>query len=426
MIGFISAVIVVLCLSCATDQYTQVDSAVAAGRYDRGAAIIEENKKGIYRDAILYYLDKGMLEHYAGNYLDSIELLQNGEEAIKEAFTKSITQEIGSFIINDNTKDYSGEDYEDMYLNVFNALNYYHKNDISEALVEIRRMNEKLQELAIKYDQLTTSLEQEAIKNGAAIPESAHSSVDFANSALARYLGMLFFRANGKYDDARIDYEQLKIAFNKAPAIYTNPVPGSIDEELTIPAGKARLNVIGFAGLSPIKEERVERIYTSDVFIKIALPVIEERRSQVDRVSLVFEGETTLPPLTLELLENISAVAKATFTKKVPSIYIKTILRTMAKSGLASFLGEKEEEGEGYSYARLAMQAFTEVSEQADTRLSRYFPSKAYIGGITLEPGVYSFSINYYASDGRLIQSEKRTMDIQAHNLNLVEALCLK
>lgn len=410
--------VVVLCLSCATDQYTQVDSAVSAGLYDRGAEIIENNKKGIYRDALLYYLDKGMLEHYAGNYEDSIELLQNGEQAIYDAFTKSVTQEIGSYIINDNTKDYSGEDYEDIYLNVFNALNYYHKNDINESLVEIRRMNEKLEYLATKYDQLTTSAEQEAAQSGGSLPSNTRPASHFSNSALGRYLGMLFYRAGGKYDDARIDYEQLKIAFNKAPDVYTSGIPSSLDEELEIPNGKARLNALLFVGLSPVKEEHTDRISFSNTYVKIALPSIRERGSQVSRINIAFDGG---PTLALELLENISAVAKATFAEKVPLIYIKTLLRTAVKSGVSSILDE-----EGYSQASKLFQLFTEVSEQADTRLSRYFPSKAYIGGITLEPGVYSFSVNFYAQDGRLIQSEKRTMDIQANKLNLVEAICLK
>ncbi|MDR2807898.1 MAG: hypothetical protein LBB43_02700 [Spirochaetaceae bacterium] len=414
----ISTAVIVLCFSCATDQYRQVDNAVSSGRYDHAAEIIEESKKDIYRDAVLYYLDKGILEHFAGNYNDSIDLLQNGEEAIYDAFTKSVTQELASFILNDNTKDYSGEDYEDIYLNAFNALNYYHKDDIAESLVEIRRMNEKLEYLATKYDQLTTSLEQEAIQNGEAIPTGSAPSSHFANSALARYLGMLFYRADGKKDDARIDYEQLKMAFIQAPEVYTTPAPSSIDEELDIPVGKARLNVLCFAGLSPVKEERTERISLSNTYIKITLPFIQERSSEVNRVSLVFNAGQTI---TLDLLENISSVAQATFAEKVPLIYIKTILRTVTKSAVSGVLDK-----EGYSEASKLMQFFTEVSEQADTRLSRYFPSKAYIGGITLEPGVYSFSINYYASNGRLIQSEKKTMDIQAHKLNLVEAICLK
>jgi hypothetical protein len=419
----------ILFFSCATDQYIQVDEAVARGRYADSAVIIERNKEKIYRDPVLYYLDKGMVSHYAGKYDDSIDLLQDAGQSIEEAFTKSVTQEIASYLINDNTTDYAGEDYEDVYISAFNALNYYHKDNIEDALVEIRQMNIKLETLASKYGQITTSLQQEAVQNGGVVPVDS-STTKFTNSALARYLGMLFYRGNGKYDDARIDHDQLKLAFINTPKVYAYPVPISIDEELNIPQGKARLNILCFAGLSPIKIELVERInISSTAWIKIALPFMEERRSEVSKIAVVFDSGTTL---NLDLLENMSSIARETFREKLNVIYLKTFLRATMKGIATVGLNEAANQTDDSNIktalrvASIASQVGTELSEQADLRLSRYFPAKAYIGGITLEPGTYSFSINYYAANGRIISSEKKTMDIQANKLNLVEAICLK
>jgi hypothetical protein len=61
-------------------------------------------------------LDKGLLEHYVGNYRDSSQDLENAERLIQDTFTKSVTAGIASYIANDNTKEYPGEDYEDIYL----------------------------------------------------------------------------------------------------------------------------------------------------------------------------------------------------------------------------------------------------------------------------------------------------------------------
>jgi hypothetical protein len=67
------------------------------------------------KEAIVLYLDKGLLEHYSGNYAASQDDLQNAERLITEAFTKSVTEGAASYILNDNTKTYPGEDYEDVY-----------------------------------------------------------------------------------------------------------------------------------------------------------------------------------------------------------------------------------------------------------------------------------------------------------------------
>jgi hypothetical protein len=115
--------------SCATNSFAKVDGAVGREDYSGGVLLLEEDKSSNYsnRDAILYYLDQGMLTHYAAQYDDSSRLLETGERAIEEAFTKSVTREIGTYLLNDNTREYAGEDYEDMYINAFNALNYYHR-----------------------------------------------------------------------------------------------------------------------------------------------------------------------------------------------------------------------------------------------------------------------------------------------------------
>ncbi|MDR2798774.1 MAG: hypothetical protein LBB80_10580 [Treponema sp.] len=420
------------CLSCATgNPYLKIDAAVDQGDHQTGIAILEKDKKAIYRDkdAILYYLDKGMLTHYAENYNDSTQLLQEGERAIEEAFTKSITMEIGSYLLNDKTKEYDGEDYEDIYINVFNALNYYHNHKMEDALVEIRRMNNKLRSLASKYGELRTNLQQKALAEGGTVPPNPESSVQFSDSALARYLGMLFYRAIGNYDDARIDGEQLKVAFVNAPSVYAYPLPPSLDEELEIPPGKARLNVLGFSGLSPIKTEEVMRIPLPDFrYIKIALPVMTSRPSQVHKIEVVFDNGNRFD---LALLEDMEAVARETFKEKVNLIYLKAVIRATVKGVTSSVLDAAAEETDGgtsllFNILSLGTQVFAEASEQADLRLSRYFPAKAYVGGITLDPGTYSFTTHYYGASGGRIASFDHTVTVREDQLNLVEVVCLK
>jgi hypothetical protein len=278
-----------LFFSCVTvDPHGPVDRFVKAEAFPRSVEVLEENSKKIYRekDQVLYYLDKGMLSHYAEDWSGSSALLQQGERAIEENFAVSVTQEIGVYLINDTSREYDGEDYEDVYLNVFNALNYYHRSkngevDFDEALVEIRRMNNKLKNLSVKYGVIISGLQKAALESNAEIPENPETPREFSNSALARYLGMLFYRGEGAMDDARIDRDGLRLAFADYPHIYSHPVPSSIDEELEIPPGMARLNVLGFSGRLPVKTQKTLRIPIGRNWIKIALPVLSPLPSRI-------------------------------------------------------------------------------------------------------------------------------------------------
>jgi hypothetical protein len=421
-----------VCISCATGSFTKVDNAVSREDFSGGASILEDSKSSYYtnRDAILYYLDKGMLTHYAGLYDDSSQLLEEGERAIEAAFTKSLTMEIGTYLLNDNTREYAGEDYEDIYINAFNALNYYHRGDTEGALVEVRRMNNKARYLAAKYDVVLSNLQKKALEESAEVPPDPNAVSKFTDSALARYLGMLFYRSAGHDDDARIDRNQLLTAFANSPNVYTYPVPASIDGELEIPRGMARLNVLAFGGLSPVKEEVTMRIpLPRSRWVKIALPEMVDRHSEIRKVEVIFDNGQTFD---LELLEDMAAVARETFKDRKNLIYLKSVIRAVLKGASSSVLDSASEEvggntGLALGILSIAAQVYAEASEQADLRISRYFPAAAWAGGINLEPGIHSFKVNYYGQSGKpLVSMKYENMNIRAGALNLAEAVCLK
>lgn len=429
--SLLSFSILLLCAACASRPYAYVDKPVHAGDFKGSIGVLESNKSSLYQsqDKVLYYLDKGMLSHYAGEYDESIGLLQSAEQGIQAAFTKSVTMEIGSYIVNDMAQEYPGEDYEDIYIKTFNALNYYHKGELESALVEIRGMSLKLDGLAAKYAGLIAKMQEEARRSGAPVTDSKVATT-FSNSALGCYLSMLFYRGTGD-PNAEVDWRNLRKAFTDAPALYNFPVPSTIEDELEIPKGKARLNIVGFSGLSPVKEEHVVRIpLPSFGWIKIATPVLVSRPSAVHRIEVVFENGDRHP---LELLENIEAIASETFKAKASLIYTKSVVRATIKGVTASAMSTAAEEADDATASLLlgvfglGAQIFAEASEQADLRISRYFPARAYVTGITLDPGIYSFSVNYYDGRGRLIESFLfEHVSVNENELNLKEAVCVR
>ena len=420
--------------SCAgnPDAYAPIDQGIETGSYDEAIATINDEKgearKSIYttKNEILFYLDRGMIHHYAGQYRESSEDLEMAERLIEEAFTKSVSQEVGSFIMNDNTKDYAGEDYEDLYVNVFNALNYYHNNDIEGALIEVRRINEKLIYLADKYEAAKEKvLESNKQVDPNKLPVEA---TKYSHSALARYLGLLFYRGSGDPDNARIDYEELQKAYELSPNIYTNNMPSSVENELSVPPGKGRLNIMAFTGLSPVKEQEVITIPLPFEFpnntAKLAFPKMVDRGSEVQTVELVLDsGEK----FKLELLENMGTVAQETFKARYSLIVLKTTARAITKAAIAATSAKAANSRAGGlgSLVGLAGKIAADASEQADVRLGRYFPCYALVGGINLDPGNYQATVNYYGG-GSIVHSESRDVEIRDNALNLEQFFYLK
>ncbi|MCL2007324.1 MAG: hypothetical protein FWG77_04490 [Treponema sp.] len=429
------AAALLLLVSCASNQraYAPIDTNVRSRDFDYALASLNSqsnrSRRGIYGrgNDILFYLDRGMVNHYAGLYLESSMDLQIAEQLMEENFARSLTQEISTFILNDNARDYSGEDYEDLYINIFNALNYYHMGSLEGALVEIRRLNGKLNVLADRYERASNRvLDSNRQIDSNRIPVEASR---FSNSALARYLGMLFYRGTGRNDSARVDYDELIRAFELAPEVYYHRIPSSVHDELIVPQAMGRLNLIAFTGLSPLKVEEniIIPLFLPPPFhfARIPLPSIASRPQSVRRVEAVLDTGEAFP---LELLEDMGAVARETFKSGYSLTVLKTTARVIAKytasAGAAIAVSREDERGAGFLVAFFT-RLLAEASEQADLRLSRYFPSHALIGGINLEPGTYDLIVNFYGSTG-LLFSERRQITVNERGLNLEQFIYLR
>jgi hypothetical protein len=153
------------------------------------------------------------------------------------------------------------------------------------------------------------------------------------------------------------------------------------------------------------------------------------RPSEIRRIEVALDkGER----FTLELLEDIEAVARETYKEKEKVIYLKTIIRATLKGAASSILDAAAADQKGntgliLSILSLGAQVYAEASERADLRISRYFPGQAYVGGINLEPGLYSFSVTYYGrSDKPLAVFRYKDVPVTENRLNLAEAICLR
>ncbi len=404
-----------------------------------------------YKDRVVYYLDLGMLYHWNRDYEKSNEMLEKAERGIEENFTKSLTRSASSLIMNDNIQAYAGEDYEDIYLNVFKALNYLALGHNDEAFVEVRRINNKLVQLESKYDKLAQKMSRAAEAKETFVPGKSH----FQESALGRYLGMLLYRNDSKWDDVRIDLQKIDRGWKLQPDLCTFPKPDFSRSTKRLAPSQARLNVFAFSGQAPDKKASTFYIHTEENLIalagsvenylgkqslsglnviawpgvnegyhfKLQLPHMNPRVSRVGRIEVVINGRAPEP---LQRLESIENAAIATFSIQKPIIFLKTITRAVVK-GLAAEqakqkLTENMDDGASF-FTRLAADLMVDTTENADLRVSRFFPAESFVREIHLDEGVYDVKINYYTLAGLLLGSDERTgVNVEAGRLNVLES----
>ncbi|MFH2055916.1 MAG: hypothetical protein ABIJ61_08160, partial [bacterium] len=364
LICLLLALLAVGCGSVATRKgfYEPITTDLQAGKYTEAAKGIEQaREKGKYdkKDRLLYYLDGGFAWYYADQPDSSIQRLLEADRASEELFTRSISKAAMSVVLNDNALDYAGEDYEILYGNLINALNFLKLDNFDEAFVEIRRANLKLDLLEQKYADAATEFRRQALQDSNKVDiDYEPEKVRFNNSAFARYLSMHMYAADGDPDNARLDQNLLVDAFLAQPHVYEFETP---DVQYWARDGNTVLSVVALVGKSPVKEALNLRLRTdkdldlvqilydgpgkedveyghipmevnADYYFKFAIPQLQDRPSQIQSVRVLIDGE---PVGELQLLEDVGSVARETFNAKKSLIYLRSVARAVVK-GLAA------------------------------------------------------------------------------------------
>lgn len=405
--------------------------------YESELEFVKKNEKKLYsnKSEVLKNLDKGTLEYYNGNYKDAIKNFSTAEKKIEKYFSKSITQSIGSFVVNDLVIDYPGEDYEDIYLNLFMSLSYYHLGKIEDANVEINRFKNKAQHISSRHEQELIKARQAANNKSADF-----ISVAFHNSALGQYLALLYHRELKEYDAMYADSRALHDAFITQKSLYNFAEPTFIQDELSVPKGFARINLLAFSNSSPVKIETTVPlpIITNGIIPYITIPVMKTQFPKVNYVRVKAKNNVTGKTYScdLEQIESLDNIALEAFKLRSDIIFNKAFARRIVKdtSNAVGYEVGKEmskSSDPAISLIGVLLRFFSSVNniltyttEQADTRVSKYFPARADAGGITVEPGEYTVAIEFYRTKGGELLCRKSFKNINAkeNKLTLLDA----
>ena len=397
----------------------------ASGDFEASAELLDKMEtREVYKekDDVLLNLERGMVHRFTGNFSDSNLYLSRAEQGIEENFTRSITRGISSLLINDSQLVYGGEDYEDVYINVFKALNYIHMDNYEAALVEARRIAFKLEGIEVRNRGLAEMYARADTLNGSDWNPGDHV---VENSAFGHYLSAILFAKTGRSDNARIEYERTLKALQDQQRAFGLQPPAPADIEKVRYPGEYNLLITGFSGRSPEKIQHDVRTFVGrhSTYVKFSIPELKLHSSSVARIEVVVADTLQIPTF---IIEEMDKVAADVYNVKKPMIYTRALTRSILKAtGTRAVTKKASNESEALGVlAWIAGVIGQEITEKADLRGWQSLPGKAHVNVVKLPPGVHELEFRYYSRYGRLINTEHQTIEIYPGNdLALIESL---
>ena len=416
---------IILTVACAstTEHYQLVQQHIQSEDYPSALKTIEKNKDAYpERNETLYYMEEGIVAHFAGQYQQSNQSLSEAEIILDELYTRSISKEAASFLINDNTIPYHGEDFEHALVNLFMALNYVALGLNEDALVEARKVDTKLNVFNSRYEEDQKNVYRE--------------------DAFIRFLMGVLYELDGEINDAFISYRKAEQIYRTDfhPNYGINPPRFLIENLLTSaealdfdqelselqaryphvkhmnPAVKqnmAEVYFIQYNGMGAEKTEKFWIVPMPDGYIaKIAYPVFEKRSYEISHavVTLKRSGPGTIHRFNSRLMEDISALAEMNLENRILRIKAKAIARATSKYALTK-VASKEAQKEGGNLAGLLVQAAGNIAsfatENADVRHWRLLPAEIRVGRVVVPPGKYTVTVDFIGKSGTTLASKE-------------------
>lgn len=394
-----------------------------------------KNKRN--KNRALYLLNKGTLAWMQQDYQKATDYFNQADLFIEDQ-RKNIANEALALLINPATKQYVPEDFENVMLNFYKALSYLELGDTEKALVECRRVNEKLYALNDKY------------------PKNYKNR--YSDDAFAHVMMGLIYDSSGDSNNAFIAYRN---AYNVYEENYSKnfgtSAPQQLKEDLLRTAYQTGLNqeyefykekfgfgytttnknegdliFIWLTGLGPVKDEwsinfsaingrdgfltlvnqgedisfpfyvgnmdRNTRSSFSDLeFVRVAFPKYRERVPAFTNANIVINDSLNYH---LDKAEDINAIAFKTLRDRMLREMANSLLRLATKKAMENYARSKDD-GIGTLIGIL-----NAVTEKADTRNWQTLPHSIHYTRLRLPEGENNMSLQVQSSDGSMQEQQ--------------------
>lgn len=395
----------------------QIDAMVITGQYSTALEILEDDTNAYGKNnELLYLLDKGFIQHLNRDYEASINTFAKAQLIFDRLYTESISKIAATWVINDYAAPYHGEDFEYVFINIFQALNYIMLGNYEDALVEARDVDSKLNAINAQYKQDQKNVYKE--------------------DAFARLLMGIIYEAgdtNEDLNDAFISYVKSEETYERDYSDNYNLVgPNILKENILTTARfmglpefskyrmkyknmpfynikekrkKAEVYLIQYNGLCPIKVEDAITIPTPDGHvIKVAFPRYQERVYGIaDSRLLATSKRGQVYYAHSEVCQDIGMIAIKNLERRKVRFIAKSALRSTGRY----LVEKKQEENVEKKHGAIAAGWFSFFSniynliiEQADLRCWQTLPDQIRIARLLIAPGDYEFSLENFNKGG--------------------------
>lgn len=424
-------------------QYQKLRPQMLRGEWAQAAQAVQASKGDVYKeeDRVMYWLNLGTLQHYAGEYDASMNNLVEAEKAIQDLWTKSISSEASKFLVSESIQDYPGEDFEKVLVYFYTALNRVKQGKIGDALVEARRADEFLKKIQVQY-------EKEKEKVGTL----------YKQDAFMLWLVGLFYEIEGSYSDAFLAYQTAYKAYGEEYGKFGASAPSFLKEDLlrtaqlagrtdkvdeysakfgtsgeTLKAaaeGMAEIVLVHAAGEAPYKQQKFIQGRMPDGYImRIAIPSFVPNKHRIHTAGMTVAGKAA----RTELMEPIARIALDNYKHRLPAITARAIARAIIKY-TATKATKKAVEGDGKDKNRAIIGAILGIagnvasaaSEQADLRAWTMLPAEIGVTRMWVPAGSHTVDVQFYGPSGPMGRTEQFSVDLKEGERRIISVRTLQ
>jgi len=394
---------------CATFSDTIQSTERSLAQQQPQLALVEYEKlKPSSADRVLHLMNKGMLLRMVGDYEQSTRALEEAKKLIENLRAVSVREQALSIAVNDAAQSFIGEDFEQVMVHAYLALNYLEQHRVDAARVEALQSDVLLREIA-----------------------QSSSSSPYVEDAFTRYLTGIVYEDEREWSDAMIAYRKAYEAYQGQLDRFGVALPETLKHDLirladrmglaqeaeryresfgirdtlsaTALADQGEIILTVHAGLAPAKREQAITVLNPNTgrLLRVALPQYRSRGQPFAyaRVSVDTRSATT------SRVVSVNAIAMKSLESRMPAITARAIARMILKDSVA-----KAAAGDGSgSQAMLgaAVNIAAIFTERADTRSWFTLPGEIHLARISLPPGDYRGRIDFYGHGGGVLQSSE-------------------
>ncbi len=357
-----------------------IDGLFRDGKYEEAAQHLEAGVKAQGengRDLLLYLLDLGLALHSAGQFEASNRVFLQADKVAEIKDYTSLAAESATLLTSDNIKDYKAEDFENVLISTYLAMNYSLMGDYENALVEARRVNRKLHLMVTEGQR------------------------KYKQNAFARYLSGVIYEAEGNFNDAYIDYKktwELEPTFSGLGRdLWRMAWLTGMSEEMDRWDSEFGLSSDDHTEAKRLhpKNEKSEIIvlYENGISPKKvpdpgfhSIPKFTQRFNPVSFARVELDGQDLA---STAVLHDIESTAIQNLDEKYAAIIARKVAGIVAKEVVADQVSKRTNSPLLGELSRLAMY----LSDQADVRSWQLLPKDLQVVRIVVEPGTHTVKL---------------------------------